>query len=153
MFWLEFSFMWCGSVGRACYNTAYAANASKQICWALSSFHPPNGICYQWWQLWFWCVLWAAEWAPTLIARFFRVAFFFCYLWGGWWCTGWEVSWPGPRGIQAAPDLVTTQYLLEEKIKPDPLQSHNLSTQLLNKQFTHMVTQKDCIHNYKQPIV
>lgn len=37
MFWLEFSFMWCGSVGRACYNTAYAANASKQICWALSS--------------------------------------------------------------------------------------------------------------------
>lgn len=77
MFWLEFSFMWCGSVGRACYNTAYAANASKQICWALSSFHPPNGICYQWWQLWFWCVLWAAEWAPTLIARFFPVAFFF----------------------------------------------------------------------------
>lgn len=37
MFWLEFSFMWCGSVGRACYNTAYVANASKQICWALSS--------------------------------------------------------------------------------------------------------------------
>lgn len=152
MFWLEFSFMWCGSVGRACYNTAYAANASKQICWALSStkWHLLPVMA----ALILVCALSCWMSTDSDCQVFFCVAFFFFfYLWGGWWCTGWEVSWPGPRGIQAAPDLVTTQYLLEEKIKPDPLQSHNLSTQLLNKQFTHMVTQKDCIHNYKQPIV
>lgn len=151
MFWLEFSFMWCGSVGRACYNTAYAANASKQICWALSStkWHLLPVMA----ALILVCALSCWMSTDSDCQVFSCCVFFFCYLWGGWWCTGWEVSWPGPRGIQAAPDLVTTQYLLEEKIKPDPLQSHNLSTQLLNKQFTHMVTQKDCIHNYKQPIV
>lgn len=60
----------CDSAGRSCSITAHATNASKLIC---KAFHPPNGICYQRWELWFcFFFFWlsAAEWTQTLVARF-----------------------------------------------------------------------------------
>lgn len=74
------------------------------------SFNPPNGFSEQWSHDHSSVVmLLMAEWCWMGRLRLPGL-----YLWGGWWCTGWEAFWPDPRAIKAVPDQVTTQCLLDD---------------------------------------